>query len=72
MKEFMIKHPFWTYCIINCICITVENIVNGNGNRTKALDDTIDIVKNGITEVSDKIRKSSKEPMGFHFNKEEA
>ena len=73
MKEFMLKHPFWAYCMLNCVCITIENIVNGRPKRKKYLDQVVDIANETAEELKKKIEKKNNiVSMGFHFNREEA
>lgn len=73
MKEFLLKHPFWAYCMLNCVCITIENIVNGRPKREKYLDQVVDIADETVKELKKKNeKKNNVVPMGFHFNREEA
>lgn len=74
MKEFLLKHPFWAYCMLNCVCITVESIVNGCQKREKFLNRLVDIADEAVGELKEKIDKKDEKivPMGFHFNREEA
>ena len=73
MKEFMLKHPFWAYCMLNCVCITIESIVNGRQKREKVLDQMVDIAGEAVGELKEKFdKKDNAVPMGFHFNREEA
>ena len=73
MKEFMLKHPFWAYCMLNCVCITIESIVNGRQKREKCLNQMVDIADEAVEELKEKFeKKDNVVPMGFHFNREEA
>jgi len=74
MKEFMLKHPFWAYCMLNCVCITIESIVNGYQKREKFLNQIVDIAGEAVGELKEKFDKKDEKivPMGFHFNREEA
>lgn len=73
MKEFLLKHPFWAYCMLNCVCITIENIVNGHQKREKYLNQVMEIADETVGKLKEKYEKKDKVvPMGFHFNREEA
>ena len=74
MKEFMLKHPFWAYCMLNCVCITIESIANGRPKREKFLNQAVDIANEAVKELKEKFEKKNEKimPMGFHFNREEA
>ena len=74
MKEFLLKHPFWAYCMLNCVCITIENIVNGRPIREKFLNQAVDIASESINEFREGVKKKEEKivPMGFHFTREEA
>ena len=73
MKEFMLKHPFWAYCMLNCVCVTIENVANGRQKREKYLNQVVDIAGEAVGELKEKFeKKDNVVPMGFHFNREEA
>lgn len=69
MKDFLLKHPFWAYCMLSCVCVTVENVVLGT-RKQNVFDNVTDIAIAETKKLKDRFDK--KEPMGFHFNKEEA
>lgn len=70
MKEFMLKHPFWAYCV----CVTIESIANGRQKREKVLNQLVDIADEAVGELKEKFENKNDKvvPMGFHFNREEA
>lgn len=74
MKEFLLKHPFWAYCMLNCVCITIESIANGRPIREKFFNQVVDIASESINEFREGVKKKEEKivPMGFHFNREEA
>ena len=74
MKEFMLKHPFWAYCMLNCICVTIENIVNRGQSREKYLNQVFEMTGEELEKLKRKFDKKDEKivPMGFHFNREEA
>ena len=69
----MLKHPFWAYCMLNCVCVTIENVANGRQKREKYLNQVVDIAGEAVGELKEKFeKKDNVVPMGFHFNREEA
>lgn len=74
MKEFLLKHPFWAYCMLNCVCITIENIVYRHQKREKYLNQVWDIADETVEKLKEKFENKNDKvvPMGFHFNREEA
>lgn len=74
MKEFLLKHPFWAYCMLNCVCVTIENIANGCQKREKAFNQMAKIADETVEDLKKKLEKKNDKvvPMGFHFNREEA
>ena len=72
MKEFMIKHPFITFLIIEDICIAVTNITQiittGNHNRKYAAESIPAAAVKTFKEVKkDKENdEKNKVQLGFH------
>ena len=60
MKEFMLKHPFWAYCMLNCVCITIESIANGHQKREKFLNQVVDIAGEAVGELKEKFDKKGR------------
>ena len=66
MINFMMKHPFWAYCMLDCICVTIENVAKGCARKTKAFDRVTDYIAEEATMIKNDLEKNKKEPMGFH------
>lgn len=68
MKEFIVKHPFWAFLIVGRICTCLEVLIRNQRPEANFRNVCGEVVRC----VEDEVRNSSKKPMGFHFNKEEA
>ncbi len=70
MKEFMIKHPFITFLIIEDICIAVTNIAQiittGNHNRKYAAESIPAAAVKTFKEVKKENDEKNKVKLGFH------
>lgn len=72
MINFMMKHPIVTYLIVDRIAVMVERVCEGRAG-SPLVDDTVEIVNRKTRELKRKHEETEeKEPMGFHFNREEA
>ena len=77
MKEFAMKHPFITFLIVDEISNMIQNlaiIVKGNDIDTK-MSTTKQAFRDcciAAERIAESVKETQKEPMGFHFNKEEA
>ena len=75
MINFMMKHPIVTYLIVDRIAVMVERVCEGRAG-SPLVDDTVEIVSRKTRELGRKNKvketEEEKEPMGFHFNREEA
>lgn len=71
MKDFIMKHPIITYCIINDILVTVQNIVLEE-KRKRIVPEIIDVCDEAAVKIKKEVIDKTKETIGFKFVKEEA
>lgn len=72
MKEFIMKHPFITFVIIEDVLTVVQNIALGRKHSRTLMNVAADCGMNVADEMRKEIEKKKKEPIGFHFTKEES
>lgn len=71
MKDFIMKHPIITYCVINDILVTIQNIALKE-KRKRIVPEIIETCDETAVKIKKEVIDKTKETIGFKFVKEEA